>query len=406
MSKLHEFKITKKLSGTLARAGEITTPHGKILTPAFIAGGTNATVKALTREMLDEIGAQAVLANTYHLMLRPGTTVLEKAGGINKFMSYDKPTYTDSGGYQVFSLGVAYKKGINKVSNSVSGDSKAAVHTSNQLAKIDDEGVSFRSHIDGSPLRMTPESSMQIQWSIGADIHFNFDECTAPLADYLYITEAMNRTHAWALRCKAEHDKLWLRAQTNNMPYQALYGVVQGGRHIELRKESARFMKGLDFDGYGIGGVFEPGEISETVRWVSEELPEDKPRHLLGMGNQVSDLFLGVEYGIDTFDCIAFTRQARNGNLYTRTGRINITNLKYKQDFSPIDETCQCYTCTNYTSAYIYHLLKAGEILGLTLASIHNEYFVINLVDQIRASILNDTFFELKNEYLKHYPLN
>ncbi|MEI7838605.1 MAG: tRNA guanosine(34) transglycosylase Tgt [bacterium] len=407
MSKaLHEFKITKKLPGTLARAGEITTPHGKILTPAFIAGGTNATVKAMTREMLDDIGAQAVLANTYHLMLRPGVEVMKAAGGINIFMSYDKPTYTDSGGYQVFSLGVAYKKGINKVTNSVTGDSKSAVHSNTQLAKIDDEGVSFRSHIDGSPLRMTPESSMQLQWGIGADIHFNFDECTAPLAHYDYIIEALNRTHAWAKRCKIEHDKLWAAAKADDMPYQALYGVVQGGRHEELRRKSAKFMADLNFDGFGIGGVFEPGEISETVRWVCEELPESKPRHLLGMGNQISDLFLGVEYGIDTFDCIAFTRQARNGNIYTRTGRVNITNLKYKMDFTQIDDTCDCYTCKNYTCAYIYHLLKAGEILGLTLASIHNEYFAINLVDKIRASILDDTFFDLKDEYIKHYPIN
>lgn len=401
----HSFKITSKLAGTLARAGEISTPHGKILTPAFIAGGTNATVKALTNDQLLSIGAQAVLANTYHLMLRPGGDLIKKAGGISKFMNWDGPTYTDSGGYQVFSLGVAYKKGIDKVTHSTRGDAKLATHNKTQLAVVDSEGVNFRSHIDGSSLRMTPESSMDLQWKIGADIHFCLDECTAPLATYDYVLEAMNRTHDWAKKCAVEHNIQAQIYQKNGLPYQALYGVVQGGRHEELRRKSANYMKDLNFDGFGIGGVFEPQEIPSTVRWICEELPEDKPRHLLGMGNQISDLFLGIEYGIDTFDCIAFTRQARNGNIYTKKGRINITNLKYKTDFNPIEKDCQCYTCKNHSVAYINHLLKAKEILGLTLASIHNEFFVIDIVEQIRQSILDNTFFELKKKTLKYYPV-
>ena len=400
---MHKFKIVKKLEGTMARAGEIETPHGKILTPAFIAGGTNATVKTLTNSQLDDIGAQAVLANTYHLMLRPGADLIYNAGGINKFMNYLKPTYTDSGGYQVFSLGVAYKKGLNKVTNSKTGDAKQAKHNSTQLAKIDDQGVNFRSHIDGQSLRMTPESSMDLQWKIGADIHFCFDECTAALADLDYVIDAMNRTHAWAKRCKVEHEKQWQVFQNNKLPYQALYGVVQGGRHKELRQQSAKYLSSLDFDGYGIGGVFEPEEISKTVKWVNDILPEDKPRHLLGMGNQIRDLFLGVEFGIDTFDCIAFTRQARNGNIYTKKGRINITNQRYKDCFKPIEEDCLCYTCKNHKAAYINHLFKAKEILGLTLASIHNEYFAINMVDKIRQSILDNTYHELKKNTLRNY---
>lgn len=398
------FKITKKLDGTMARAGVITTPHGNIQTPAFIVGGTQATVKAMTNEMVKDIGGQAVLSNTYHLMLRPGAELIEKAGGLAKFMSWDGPTFTDSGGFQVFSLGMAYKKGIDATSHSSKGDSSQASHSTGQLAKVDDDGVSFRSHLDGSKLRMTPESSMQLQWQIGADIHMAFDELTSPLADKQYLRRAMERTHKWAERCIMEHQKQWSKAQKEGKPYQSLWGVVQGAREEDLRRESARFLAKQDVDGFGIGGVFEPGEISEVVRWVNEELPEGKPRHLLGIGSAISDLFLGVEYGIDTFDCIAFTRQARNGSIYTKAGKINITNQKFREDFSPIDADCSCYTCTNYTRAYIHHLFRAQEILASTLSSIHNEYFAVNLVDRIRESIKTDSFHRLKESYLKVYP--
>ncbi len=399
------YKISHKLSGSMARTGVIHTPHGDIKTPAFIVGGTQATVKTMTPDMVKDINGQAILANTYHLMLRPGAETVEQAGGLAKFMNWTGPTFTDSGGFQVFSLGMAYKKGIDATSHSSKGDSTQATHSTSQLAKVDDEGVSFRSHLDGSKLRMTPESSMQLQWRIGADIHMAFDELTSPLADATYVRKALDRTHAWAKRCVIEHEKQWAEHQKQGKQYQSLWPVVQGGRDESMRRESAKYMADLDVDGFGIGGVFEPGEIADVVRWVNEELPEEKPKHLLGIGSAVSDLFLGVEYGIDTFDCIAFTRQARNGSIYTSTGKLNITNAKFTQDFIPLDPDCSCYTCTNFTRAYLNHLFKAQEILGLTLASIHNEYFVVNLVDQIRDSITDESFFNLKAKYLKYYPV-
>jgi queuine tRNA-ribosyltransferase len=399
----YSFTITHRVSGTMARAGILHTPHGDIKTPVFTVGGTKATVKTLTPEMVRELGGQAVLANTYHLMLRPGANIVEQAGGLAKFMNWSGPTFTDSGGFQVFSLGMAYKKGIDAVAHSEKGEQSKARASSGQLAKVDDDGVTFRSHIDGSTLRMTPESSMQLQWQIGADVHMAFDELASPLSGPEYLRTALDRTHAWAKRCVVEHARIWSEHQNQGKPYQALWVVVQGARDESLRRESARYMASLDVDGFGIGGVFEPGEIPSVVRWVCEELPEEKPRHLLGIGSAVSDLFLGVEYGIDTFDCIAFTRQARNGGLYTQSGRINIKNATFQTDFTPIDAECTCYTCKNYTRAYINHLFRANEMLGFTLASIHNEYFVVNLVDRIRQSILDNTFLQFKAQYLQQY---
>jgi queuine tRNA-ribosyltransferase len=403
MKKAMEFTIKTRLRGTLARSGVIKTPHGDIKTPAFIVGGTKATVKALTPEQVKELGGQSILANTYHLMLRPGADIVQQAGGLGTFMNYDGPTFTDSGGFQVFSLGVAYKKGIDKVAHTEKGDAGAAKKSNDQLAKVTDKGVQFRSHIDGQKLEMTAESSMELQHQIGADIHMAFDECPAPLAEREYIIDSLGRTHAWADRCLVRHQQLNAEHLERGENQQALYGVVQGARHEDLRKQSASYLGTKDFDGYGIGGVFEPGEIKDTVRWVTEILPEEKPRHLLGMGSQPADLFLGVEYGIDTFDCVAPTRQARNGALYTYDGRINVTNSKYGHDFSPIDTDCNCYTCKHYTKAYIHHLFKADEILGATLASIHNEYFVVSTVDKIRESIDNNTFFEYKASFLRRY---
>lgn len=397
------FDITAKLDGTLARAGVIRTPHGEIQTPAFVVGGTKATVKALTPEQVTNLGGQAVLANTYHLMLRPGAELIEDAGGLHKFMHWDKPTFTDSGGFQVFSLGMAYKKGIDATSHSEKGDAAQATHSKDQLAKITDEGVEFRSHIDGSKLTMTPESSMELQHQIGADIHMAFDECTSPLATREYVKRAMDRTHAWAERCIVRHDELNAQHKENGKPLQALFGVVQGGRDEEFRTESARFLGERSFDGFGIGGVFEPGEIPEVLTWTNTILPENKPRHLLGMGAQPADLFLGVEYGVDTFDCVAPTRQARNGAIFTYDGRINIKNTRFVRDFTPIDKDCGCYACQNFTKAYINHLFKSDEILGATLASIHNEWFVVNTVDRIRESIIDGSFFELKQSFLTRY---
>ena len=398
-----DFSITHKLHGTLARAGEVHTPHGVIKTPAFIVGGTKATVKALTPAQVDELGGQAILANTYHLMLQPGAATVEAAGGLGKFMHWDKPTFTDSGGFQVFSLGMAYKKGIDATSHSEKGDETLAAHSKSQLAQVTDEGVTFRSHLDGSTHTLTPEKSMELQHAIGADIHMAFDELTSPLAGREYIRRAMDRTHAWAERCLRRHDALNMEHEQKSEPPQALYSVVQGAREEDFRRESAAFLGALDFDGYGIGGVFEPAEILRVVRWVNELLPENKPRHLLGMGAQPADLFLGVEYGIDTFDCVAPTRQARNGALYTHSGRINIKNAPYSRDFTPVDGECDCYTCRNFTRAYLNHLFKADEILGATLASIHNERFVVSTVGAIRASLIDGTFFSFKKSFLGRY---
>ena len=403
MKKAMTFQINKRLDGTLARTGLITTSHGVIKTPAFIVGGTQATVKAMTPEQVFELGGQSVLANTYHLMLRPGADVVAAAGGIHKFMNWSMPTFTDSGGFQVFSLGMAYKKGIDATSHSQKGDAGQAKHSSTQLAKVTDDGVYFRSHINGESLYMNPESSMELQHSIGADIHMAFDELTSPLAGREYIKQAMDRTHLWADRSLKRHQELNEEHISRGENPQALFGIVQGAREEDLRKESATFLGSRDFDGYGIGGIFEPEEVSSTVRWITEILPEDKPRHLLGLGSQPADLFLGIQYGIDTFDCVAPTRQARNGALFTLDGRLNIKNGGFKNDFAPIDSECDCYACKNYTRAYIHHLLRANEILGLTLASIHNERFVVRTVDNIRDSIDNGNFFEYKKDFLTRY---
>ncbi len=403
MQKALEFKITKKLDGTLARTGVISTPHGDIITPAFIVGGTSATVKSMNPEQVAACGGQAVLANTYHLMIRPGADIVQKAGGIHKFMNWAGPTYTDSGGFQAFSLGMAYKKGIEATSHVEKGDSLNAVHSKSQLAKVTDEGVHFKSHISGEKLFMNPEISMELQHKIGSDIHVGFDELTSPLAGREYIKKAMDRTHVWAIRSLNRHNELNAEHVKKGEIQQALFTVIQGAHEEDYRKESATFNAGLDSDGYAIGGCFVPEEVPQVVKWVNEILPENKPRHLLGMGAQPADLFLGVQYGVDTFDCVAPTRQARNGALYSLDGRINIRNGIFKEDFTPIDKDCDCYTCQNYTRAYINHLFRADEIFGLTLASIHNERFVIRTVDNIRKSIMDDTFFEYKKSFLERY---
>ncbi len=403
MEKALTFSVDKKLDGTLARTGVIKTPHGVIKTPAFIVGGTKATVKTLTPEQVIQLGGQSILVNVYHLLLQPGADVIAAAGGIHKFMNWSCPTFTDSGGFQIFSLGMAYEKGIDAISHSKKGDATQAIHSSTQLAKVTDNGVYFRSHINGDELYMTPESSMELQHKIAADIHMSFDELTSPLAGRKYIKEAMDRTHLWANRSLKRHQELNSEHITRGENLQALFGIVQGAREEDYRKESAIFLSQRDFDGYGIGGVFEPEEISSTVRWVDEILPANKPRHLLGLGSQPADLFLGVQYGIDTFDCVAPTRQARNGALFTHDGRLNIKNSKYKNDFTSIDSNCDCYTCRHYTCSYIHHLFRANEILGLTLASIHNERFVVRTVDDIRKSIEDGSFFEYKKEFLERY---
>ena len=325
------FEIEKKSSeAPLARVGKITTPHGEILTPAFVPVGTKATVKGVQIKDLENLGAQTVLANTYHLYLQPGPDTIEKAGGFAKFMNYSGPTWTDSGGFQVLSLGAAFNSGVTKIATnkkiaeekqreiltrSEGGQEQVKIKSSKeQMARVDEEGVTFKSYIDGSLHRFTPEISMQIQHKLGADIFFAFDECTSPLATYEYQGSANDRTHRWAKRCIDEHKRLGASSATGKQ--QALFAVVQGGGYEDLRKESAKTLSEMEFDGFGIGGSFTKEDMDKTVKSVTEILPENKPRHLLGIGEPI-DFFIGVEYGCDTFDCVIPTRLARHGTIFT-----------------------------------------------------------------------------------------
>ncbi len=397
MSDALQFEIKHRLDGALARTGTITTPHGTIETPAFIPVATQATLKALTPEQLVATGAQAALANAYHLFLRPGHEIIDQAGGLHKFMHWDKPTFSDSGGFQVMSLGVGFKKVID-----MTGDGEANVtRKKDKLAWIDDDGVTFKSHLSGDTHRFTPELSMQIQHGIGADITFAFDELTTLHHDYYYQIESLdNRTHPWAVRSLAEHQRL--NAERTHRPPQALFGVVQGANYEDLRRKSAKFLGEMGFDGYGLGGALEKAKIGEIVRWMNEELPEGKPRHMLGI-SEPDDIFACIENGADTFDCVSPARVGRNGALYTPHGRVNILRAEFKADFAPFDADCDCYTCRNFTRAYLHHLFKTGEILGMTLATIHNIRFIVRLVDNIRASIADGTFYEFKQQFLTDY---
>lgn len=391
------YQIVKSLHSDkrFARAGVIHTPHGDIETPAFIPVGTQATVKAMTVEMLRDVGAQAVLANAFHLYLRPGPELVASGGGLGSFMNWQYPTFTDSGGFQVLSLGSGYKK-------VVSMDSKEATNApkSQRYAFVDDDGVNFKSHHDGSFHRFTPEKSMQIQINLGADICFAFDELTSLADPYDYQIEALERTHRWADRSLQEFRLLQLRAP--DKPYQALFGVLQGANYETLRRQTAKQLGNMDFDGYGIGGAIEKDQLGEIVRWVTEELPSDKPKHLLGI-SEPNDMFEAVAQGVDTFDCVSPTRVGRNGAAYTLDGRYNVGSAKYREDFAPLDPDCTCYTCTNYTRAYINHLLRDKEMLGATLMSIHNEHFIITLVAQMRQSIIDGTFETFRKSWLKRY---
>lgn len=391
------FIIDSRLDGALARTGRITTPHGAIETPAFIPVGTQATLKALTPEQLQATGAQAALVNAYHLYLRPGHETIDAAGGIHTFMNWSGPTFSDSGGFQVMSLGVGFKKVID-----MSGEGGDNVTSKkDKLATIDDEGVTFKSHLDGSYHRLNAERSMQIQHGIGADITFAFDELTTLHHSYEYQVESLEkRTHPWAIRSLAEHQRL--NAERSHRPPQALFGVVQGANYEDLRRQSAAFLGKMDFDGYGLGGALEKARIGEIVRWMNEELPESKPRHMLGI-SEPDDIFDCIENGADTFDCVSPARVGRNGALYTRRGRINIRRAEFKQDFRPFDEDCDCYTCANYSRAYLHHLFRTGELLANTLATIHNERFIVRLVDDIRQSIKVGSFYDFKHQFLSEY---
>lgn len=365
-----EFTLLHTDTSSHARLGRIVTPHGDIATPAFAPVGTQATVKALDPRDLHELGAELILSNTYHLYLRPGAEVVAEMGGLHRFMNWDGPILTDSGGFQVFSL--------------------------SQTRKITDEGVEFRSHIDGSRHLFTPEMVVRVQEQLGADIIMVLDECAEP-QDRAYNEQALARTHAWAERCRV--------AQSRSD--QALFGIVQGGVFPDLRRQSAEFLTSLDFPGYAIGGL-SVGETKEQMYAILDIttplLPSAKPRYLMGVGAP-EDLLEGIARGVDLFDCVLPTRLARNAGLFTRQGRINIRNARFERDAAPIEERCLCFTCQNFSRAYLRHLFKAGELLAYRLASIHNLHFLLALVCDTRTAIADDRFSAFRDEFLANYPI-
>ncbi len=367
-----KYKLTKKDNNCNARLGVIETKYGNYETPMFMPVGTLANIKTLVPEEVKNEGAGIILSNTYHLWLRPGDGIIKEAGGLHKFMNYDGPILTDSGGFQVFSLAKNKKKDITE------------------------DGVHFKSHIDGSNLFLTPEKSIQIQNNLDSDIAMSFDECPPASADYNYLKNSVERTLRWAKRGKMVH----------NNPNQALFGIVQGGAYEDLRKLSATKTVEMDFDGYAVGGVANDGESKEdmykAIDYSIPYLPENKIRYLMGVGEPI-DILEGVERGIDIFDCVLPTRIARHGNAFTKYGKINLRNKKYERDFTSIDSECDCYTCRNYTKAYIRHLLVSKEVLAGRLLSIHNIRFLIKLTEDIRKSIKNDNFIEYKKQFIKNY---
>lgn len=362
-----------------ARAGELETPHGKALTPFFMPVATQATVKGLTPEEVKDVGARVVLSNAYHLYLRPGVETVVNLGGLHKFMGWDGPILTDSGGFQAFSMG--------------------------PLRKVSDDGIRFRSHIDGSEHNFTPELATANQEGLAPDIAMCFDQCIAYGASEKQVRQAMERTHRWAQSCFDAHQS----SATGAASGQALFGIVQGGTFPELRDESARAISAIPFHGYAVGGLAVGENKEDMYRFtgqVAEVLPEDKPRYLMGVGSP-EDLVEGVARGIDMFDCALPTRVARNGNLFTPEGRVDITKARYAEQQGPLDETCDCYTCRNYSAAYLRHLFRAKELLGLRLASIHNLRFVLALMERIRASILEKRFDAFRRDFLDRYqPAN
>lgn len=395
----HGFEVLSQLDQARGRTGVITTPHGQIQTPAFIPVGTKGTVKALLPETVRDLGAQAVLSNAYHLYLQPGIEIVDSAGGLGSFMNWPLPTFTDSGGFQVLSLGVGFKKVLSMDSaNTVESDVIAP--GKDRLAHVDDEGVTFKSHLDGSMHRFTAEVSMQVQHSLGADIIFAFDECTTLMNTKEYQILAMRRTLEWAHRCIDEHKRL--TEQRSTKPYQMLFGVIQGAHFEDLRRKAAREIGELDFDGFGIGGAMDKETLGTIISWVVDELPDNKPRHLLGIGEPL-DLFVGAENGADTFDCVAPTRNARNSALLTVEGRFNVSNAPSRGNNEPVDGECDCYTCLNYSQAYLHHAYKGNELIFPTLASIHNLRFTVRLVDQIREHMQAGTYFEFKRDWVERF---
>ncbi|AHI18939.1 MAG: tRNA guanosine(34) transglycosylase Tgt [Corynebacterium casei] len=410
------FDVTTRLGdgspGKHGRTGVIHTPHGDIQTPAFIPVATKATVKTLTPEQIKSTGAQAILSNAYHLYLQPGHDIVDEAGGVGAFENWEGPTYTDSGGFQVMSLGVGFKKVLAMdVAKLTEVDIRAA--KKERLAHVDEDGVDFRSFIDGSKHRFTPEVSMQIQHGLGADIMFAFDELTTLVDTRVYQEQSVERTHRWAKRCLDEHERL--TNERTHRPKQSLWGVVQGAQYEDLRRQATRGLVQLSeqaeaegkrgFGGFGLGGALEKENLGTIVGWCCDELPENKPRHLLGI-SEPDDMFTAIEAGADTFDCVAPTRLGRRGGVYTLDGRMNLMGARFKRDFRGIDEEFGGYVSENYSRAYIHHLLKAKEFLAGTLCTIHNLQFMISLVDNIRKSIDGGYYEAYRDEFMGRYYAN
>lgn len=400
------FDVTSKSTECAARTGVIHTAHGDIKTPCFMPVGTQATVKTLDSQDLKTLDPEVILANTYHLHLRPGEDIIAKFGGLHKFMNWDGPILTDSGGFQVFSLSREKKQGKKNDADILTNEHSA-------LVKIDDEGVTFKSHIDGSLRRFTAEIAINIQRKLGADIIMAWDECTPDNVGISYAHKALGHTHKWAKESLIAHKK-------NNILYeypQYLFGIIQGAEYRELREESARVISEMDFDGIAIGGEsigYNMETTKKILKWIAPLIPEKKPHYTMGVGYSPMDLFDVVEHGIDMFDCVAPTRIARNGTLYIspdtkiklkssqhqKKHTLTITNSRFKEDKNPIDSTCLCYTCSNYSRAYIHHLFKANEMLGYRLATIHNVHFMLNLMREIQLAILEDRFLKFKCKWI------
>jgi queuine tRNA-ribosyltransferase len=399
------FRVEKQAVSSRARAGVLTLPHGEVQTPVFMPVGTQATVKGLTPVEVEALGAQIVLANTYHLYLRPGPELVAALGGLHALMAWDRPILTDSGGFQVFSLGFGREHGVGKIAKTFPAEagegrrpeepgSRPQSGRHGRLTRVDDDGVTFTSHIDGSPHRLTPERSIRIQEELGADVILAFDECTSPLAGYDYTRQALARTHRWAERCLA----------ARQATPQALFGIVQGGEYPDLREESARFIASLPFDGVAIGGSLgqSKADMHHVLDWTVPHLPDRWPRHLLGIG-EPEDLLAGVARGVDMFDCVAPTRLGRHGVLYVPEGRLHIDNAVYREDPAPLQEGCDCYTCRHFSRAYLRHLFVANEMLGPRLATIHNLRFLVRLMQDVRQSILDDRFEAFQREFLDRW---
>jgi queuine tRNA-ribosyltransferase len=407
------FRVVKQAPDGLARVGVLSLPHGEVETPVFMPVGTQATVKGLSPVELEALGAQIVLGNTYHLYLRPGAELVAQLGGLHALMAWPHPILTDSGGFQVFSLGFGKEHGVGKIAKIFPAEGgRGAVAPEAQtgqgdtapqaqggrgharLTRIDEDGVTFTSHIDGSTHRLTPERSIAVQEQLGADVILAFDECTSPLAGYEYTRAALARTHRWAERC----------VEARQPTPQALFGIVQGGEYQDLREESARVIGGLPFDGVAIGGSLgkSKADMHCVLDWTVPLLPDAWPRHLLGIG-EPEDLFAGVARGVDMFDCVAPTRLGRHGVLYVPSGRLHIDNAVYREDPAPVQEDCACYACRHFSRAYLRHLFVANEMLGPRLATIHNLHFLITLVRDIRQSILEDRLVAFEAAFLARW---